>query len=130
MTTKQELKVRRNAYKFYDEVIYEHTDWSKLEITNASFCAGAEYALKNKSELKDDAKKKEKPNIVQFLKDNGACEMFFKNLLDRKQEEDLIDYLSFKFFTSIAISAAFIWHNTPEGQEFWGDLSDKWAKQF
>lgn len=132
MTGKQEMRVRSKAYKFYDEVIFENLDWSRHDIATASFVAGAEYALKNKyDELKEDAEKKnEKPNIVQFLKDSGVYEMFFANLLNKKQVDSLSQYFLSYFFNDNAISAAFTWDDTPEGDTFWRELSEEWSKQF
>lgn len=126
MTDKQERQVRRNAYKYYDNVVYENQDWSRRDIATSSFYAGAEYALKNKyDELKDG-----KPNIVQFLKDKGVCEMFYANLLHQKQGEDLRKYLSYGFFEYNAISAAFTWSDTPEGHTFWSEISKSFNEQF
>ena len=132
MTSQQKRKVRGRAYKFYDEVIFENLDWSKHDIATASFVAGAEYALKNKyDELKEDAEKKnEKPNIVQFLKDSGVYEMFFANLLNKKQVDSLSQYFLSYFFNDNAISGAFLWDDTPEGDTFWRELSEEWSKQF
>lgn len=132
MTDKQLLKVRRNAYKYYDEVIFEHDDWNKRDIAIFSFQSGADYALKNKyDELKDDAdKKNDKPNIVQFLRDNRVYERFIVNLLNHKQGEDLSYYLLTHLFGFNAISGAFIWSETPEGPDFWEEISSKWNKQF
>ena len=132
MTSQQKRKVRGRAYKFYDEVIFENLDWSKHDIATASFVAGAEYALKNKyDELKEDAEKKnEKPNIVQFLKDSGVYEMFFANLLNKKQGDSLSQYFLSYFFNDNAISGAFLWDDTPEGDTFWRELSEEWSKQF
>lgn len=132
MTREQENKVRRNAYKFYDEIVFENDGWSNYDIAVSAFYAGAEYALKNKyDELKDDAEKKnDKPNIVQFLKDNGVYEMFFANLLNKKQREDLSQYFLSHFFNVNAISGAFVWSETEEGHAFWSEISEKWYKQF
>lgn len=126
MTDKQIVKVRRNAYKHYDDVIYENQDWSKRDITLSSFYAGAEYALANKH----DELKEESHDIVRFLKDNGVYDRFFENLLNHKQGDDLYNYFLLGFHTSTAISAAFIWSNTPEGHDFWDELSDRFGKQF
>lgn len=132
MTDKQMVKVQRNAYKFYDEVIYENKDWSKYDIALSAFQAGADYALKNKyDELKEDAEKKNgKPNIVQFLKDKGVYEEFFANLLNYKQGENLSKYFLSHFFNVNAISGAFIWGETPEEHDFWEEISEMWHKQF
>lgn len=132
MTDKQLEKVRRNAYKYYDEVIYENQNWDKCDITLSAFYAGAEYALKNKyDELKDDTEKKnDKPNIVQFLKDRGVYEMFFTHLLNEREGKRLNEYFEFAFFDTNAISSAFVWVKTPEGHTFWSEISDKWLKQF
>lgn len=129
MTTKQERLVHRNAYKFYDNVVYENPDWSKRNIAIASFNAGAKYTLENKH---DELKANGKPNIVEFLKDNGVYEMFFANLFNHFQnrEEDLRQYFLSNFFAYNAISSAFLWDRTPEGQTFWSEISDRWIKQF
>lgn len=126
MTEKQEMQVRRKAYKFYDEVIYENQDWSKRDITLSSFQAGAEYALKNKhDELKEQSR-----DIVRFLKDNGVYDVFFTNLFNEKQGDDLCMYFSLGFHTRDAISAAFIWSSTPEGHDFWEELSYRFCNNF
>jgi hypothetical protein len=129
MTDKQEMKVRRNAYKYYDEVIYEQRDWNKRDIALASFQAGADYVLKNKHEFKEE-QSNAKPNIVQFLKDNGVYEMFFTHLLNEREGERLNEYFEFAFFDTNAISSAFVWGETPEGHTFWSEISNKWLKQF
>jgi hypothetical protein len=129
MTDKQEMKVRRNAYKYYDEVIYEHRDWNKRDIALASFQAGADYVLKNKHEFKEE-QSNAKPNIVQFLKDNGAYEMFLDNLANQRPGELFIEYLKNDFGTIYTISEAFSWSNTQEGINFWYELSEKWIKEF
>jgi hypothetical protein len=126
MTERQEMKVRRNAYKYYDEVIYSNRDWNMRDITLSSFYAGAEYALKNKH----DELKEESHGIVRFLKDNGVYDVFFANLLKQKQGDDLYQYFLLGFNTSAAISSAFIWINTPEGNDFWEELSDRFGSQF
>ena len=126
MTDKQEMRVRSKAYKYYDEVIYENQDWSMRDIALSSFYAGAEYALKNKyDELRNG-----RPNIVQFLKDNGVYEVFFENLFKQKQGRDLSDYFLFGFSNYNAISSAFTWSNTPEGHTFWSEISEEFNKQF
>ena len=126
MTDKQEMRVRSKAYKYYDEVIYENQDWSMRDIALSSFYAGAEYALKNKyDELRNG-----RPNIVQFLKDNGVYEVFFENLFKQKQGRDLSDYFLFGFSNYNAISSAFTWGNTPEGHTFWSEISEEFNKQF
>ena len=126
MTDKQEMRVRSKAYKYYDEVIYENQDWSMRDIALSSFYAGAEYALKNKyDELRNG-----RPNIVQFLKDNGVYEVFFENLFKQKQGMDLSDYFLFDFSNYNAISSAFTWDNTPEGHTFWLEISEEFNKQF
>lgn len=132
MTQEQLRKIRNAGYKYWDNEVYDnHPDWSKREISQFSFEAGAKYALANKyDELKEDAKKNGKPNIVQFLKDNGVYEMFFANLFGQRNREVLSQYFLFCFFDTNAISSAFIWEETPEGQTFWNEISDIWCKQF
>lgn len=132
MTQEQLRKIRNAGYKFWDKTVFENSDWSKRDVSQFSFEAGARYALANKyDELKEDAEKKnDKPNIVQFLKDNGVYEMFFANLFNQRTEADLSSYFLSCFFNSNAISAAFAWDRTPEGNTFWCEISRKWSKQF
>ena len=126
MTCKQEMRVRSKAYKYYDEVIYENQDWSMRDIALSSFYAGAEYALKNKyDELRNG-----RPNIIQFLKDNGVYDVFFENLFKQKQGRDLSNYFLFGFSNYNAILSAFTWGNTPEGHTFWSEISEEFNKQF
>lgn len=130
MTDKQMVKVRRNAYKFYDEIVFENDDWNKRDITLFSFQAGADYVLKNKHLLKEEEQSNAKPNLVQFLKDNGAYEMFLDNLANQRTGELFINYLKNDFGTIYTISEAFAWSNTQEGVNFWYELSEKWQKLF
>jgi hypothetical protein len=128
MTQEQLRKIRNAGYKYWDNEVFDnHSDWSKREISQFSFEAGAKYALANKY---DELKEKDKPNIVQFLKDNGAYEMFWDNLANQKTEVLIIDYLKDRFGTVYTISEAFTWSSTQEGVDFWYNLSEKWQKLF
>ena len=129
MTDKQMVKVRSNAYKFYDEIVFENNDWNKRDISLFSFQAGADYVLKNKHLLKEE-ESNAKPNPVQFLKDNGAYEMFWDNLANQNTGELFMNYLKNDFGTIYTISKAFAWSNTQEGVNFWCELSKKWQKLF
>ena len=127
MTREQLRKIRNAGYKYWDNEVFEnHSDWSKREIAQFSFEAGAKYALANKyDELKEQSR-----DIVQFLKDNGVYEMFFANLLNQKQGEVLCLYFSRYFYEPYAILAAFTWKDTPERHTFWEEISEKWNKRF
>lgn len=128
MTQEQLRKIRNAGYKYWDNEVFDnHSDWSKREISQFSFEAGAKYALANKY---DELKEKDKPNIVQFLKDNGVYEMFWDNLADQKTKEQIIGYLKYGFGTACTISEAFTWSSTQEGVDFWYNLSEKWQKLF
>jgi hypothetical protein len=128
MTQEQLRKIRNAGYKYWDNEVFDnHSDWSKREISQFSFEAGAKYALANKY---DELKEKDKPNIVQFLKDNGAYERFWDNLANQKTEVLIIDYLKDRFGTVYTISEAFTWSSTQEGVDFWYNLSEKWQKLF
>jgi hypothetical protein len=127
MTQEQLRKIRNAGYKYWDNEVFDnHSDWSKREITQFSFEAGAKYALANKY----DELKEQSCNIVQFLKDNGVYEMFWDNLANQKTQEEIISYLKNYFGARCAISEAFVWSKTPEGTDFWYDLSEKWTRQF
>jgi hypothetical protein len=124
MTQEQLRKIRNAGYKYWDNEVFEnHSDWSKREITQFSFEAGAKYALANKY---DELKEKDKPNIVQFLKDNGIYEMFWANLLNQNTIEQIIHYMKNYFGTSSTFAEAFVWSRTPEGVEFWREVGSKW----
>ena len=125
MTQEQLRKIRNAGYKYWDNTAYENSDWSKREISQNSFEAGAKYALANKyDELKESSR-----NIVQFLKDNGVYEMFWANLLNQNTIEQITHYMKNYFGTSSTFTEAFAWVRTPEGVEFWCEVSSKWNEQ-
>lgn len=123
MTQNQLRKIRNAGYKYWDNEVFEyHTDWSKREVSQFSFEAGAKYALANKhDELKEQSR-----NIVQFLKNNGVYEIFWDNLVNQNSPERIVYYLKNYFGTSITFSEAFTWSQTQEGLHFWCEVNDKW----
>lgn len=113
MTNKQMDKVRKNAYKHYDEVIFENQDWSKRDIALSSFQAGAEYVLKNK-----DALRKETVNsLAEFLVMKDALYAFIDNVLEQRGHEHLL------YALGDTIGAAFEWSKTPQGYDYWHELN-------
>lgn len=127
MTQEQLRKIRNAGYKYWDNEVFEyHTDWSKREVSQFSFEAGAKYALANKH----DELKEQLNDIIKFLKCNGVYEMFWDNLANQKTQEEIISYLKNCFGAHCAISEAFVWSKTPEGMSFWCDVNDKWTRQF
>lgn len=127
MTNEQLRKIRNAGYKYWDNEVFEnHSDWSKRDVSQFSFEAGAKYALANKY----DELKEQSHDIVQFLKNNGAYEMFWDNLANQKTQEEIIYYLKNNFGSSDTISEAFTWSCTPEGVDFWWNLSEQWLKLF
>jgi hypothetical protein len=116
MTDKQETKVRKNAYKYYDEIVFENQDWSKRRISLSSFYAGADYVLKNKHELQ------EVTCLAEFLARKGALIEFMENVLKQRVGfpiEEISSALGDK------ISVAFAWGDTPQGFEYWRELAEE-----
>lgn len=115
MTDKQMKKVRKNAYKFYDEVIFEGENWSNREISLSSFCAGADYVLQNKRELQ------EVTCLAEFLARKGVLIEFLENVLKQRGGSPIEEI-------SLALdqlSAAFAWGETPQGFKYWRELAEE-----
>lgn len=113
MTNKQMDKVRKNAYKYYDEIIYENQDWSKRDISLSSFYAGAEYVLKNKNELRKETVN----SLAEFLVMRDALYTFIDNVFEQRGHEHLL------YVLGDTISSAFDWIKTPQGYDYWKKLS-------
>lgn len=119
MTGKQMKKVRKNAYKFYDEVIFEGENWGKREISLSSFCAGADYVLKNKRELQ------EVTCLAEFLARKGALIEFMENVLKHRVGSPIKEI---SLALGDQISSSFAWGDTPQGFEYWQELAEEFEK--
>ena len=119
MTDKQEKQVRKNAYKYYDEVIYESKDWNVRYIALSSFQAGAEYVLKNKHEMQ------EVTCLAEFLARKGVLIEFLDNVLEKRCSAP-IDAISSAL--GDRITYAFAWGDTPQGFEYWRELAEEFEK--
>lgn len=119
MTDKQMEKVRRKAYKYYDEVIYENPNWSNRDIALSSFYAGAEYVLKNKHELQTTT------CLAEFLVRKGILIEFIANVCKSRSELS-IDVI--KCALNGDICSAFSWGGTPQGFDYWANISREYAK--
>jgi hypothetical protein len=119
MTDKQLEKVRRNAYKYYDEVIYENPDWSNRDIALSSFQAGADYALRNKYELRKDTVN----SLAEFLVMEDALNAFIDNVLKQRGHDHLLYILECG-----SISSAFDWEKTLQGYNYWCELSREYIE--
>lgn len=118
MTDKQMEKVRKNAYKFYDNVVYERKDLNKRDIALSSFYAGAEYVLKNKNELSKDTV----DSLAEFLVMRDALYKFINNVLEQRGHEHLL------YALDCDIDSAFKWSETPQGYDYWYELSREYNK--
>lgn len=112
MTDKQMEKVCKNAYKFYDNVVYENQDWNKFDIVRESFKAGVEYVLKNKYEFRKDTV----DSLAEFLVMRGALNAFIENVLTQRGHKDLL------YTLGDSINGAFTWGSTPQGYDYWYEL--------
>jgi hypothetical protein len=119
MTDKQMVKVRKNAYKYYDEIVFEHDDWSKRDITLSSFHAGAEYVLKNKHELRKDTVN----SLAEFLVMEDALNAFIDNVLKQRGHDHLLYILECG-----SIRSAFDWEKTLQGYNYWCELSREYIE--
>lgn len=118
MTDKQMEKVRKNAYKFYDNVVYEHQDWNRRDIAISSFYAGADYVLKNKNELRKDTV----DSLAEFLVMRDALYAFINNVFEQRGHEHLL------YALDCNIDSAFRWSETPQGYDYWCELSREYNK--
>ena len=60
-----------------------------------------------------------------FLIQNNALESYLKNVDNNRINRY---YLDDERFIRI-IDASFVWHRTPEGEDYWLELHRKWVKQ-
>lgn len=119
MTDKQMGKVRKNAYKYYDEVIYMNQDWSKRDISLLSFYAGADYVLKNKHEPQ------EVTCLAEFLARKGILIEFIKNTCAFSNDYS-ITYIERALEGMIC--EAFSWSDSPQGFDYWSKISDEYNR--
>jgi hypothetical protein len=119
MTDKQETKVRKNAYKYYDEIVFENQDWSKREISLSSFYAGADYVLKNKHELQ------EVRCLAEFLARKGILIEFITNVCAFSNECS-INYIERTLEGTIC--EAFSWSDSPQGFDYWSKINDEYNR--
>lgn len=125
MTEKQERKIRREAYKFYDEQIFANTDLCKHDIAQIAFYAGAEYILKNKKEFGDTAihPTTEAGFLLEFLAKRDALVPYIENIFAQRPHE-LIDMLK----ECSSINSAFSWAGTPQGHDYWHELHNEFTR--
>lgn len=119
MTDKQMDKVRKNAYKYYDEIVFENQDWSKRDIALSSFYAGADYVLKNKHELQEAS------CLAEFLARKGILIEFIKNV-GAFANDYSITYIERALEGTIC--EAFSWSDSPQGFEYWSKISDEYNR--
>lgn len=68
---------------------------------------------------------KVKTIYIDKLKALGCYDAWLSNLKDSKPSDfKLIHISNYNFFQSF-ISGSFLWVSTPEGREFWSDISNK-----
>lgn len=63
--------------------------------------------------------------LIAFLKENGAYDAFVRNIEDPICNGATAKYLHPNPVTTL-IARAFEWQSTPEGFDFWCELSVKW----
>lgn len=126
MTEKQERKIRREAYKFYDEQIYEDTNLFKHDIAQIAFYAGAEYILKNKHEFGNTTIRPttEAGLLLEFLAKRDALVPYIENIF-AKRPHQLIDILK----ECSSINSAFSWIDTPQGHDYWHELHNEFLNE-
>lgn len=67
-----------------------------------------------------------KPNLKNFLIENGAYEEFIRNLMSYGNVFSIEKVNSSKGL--VCFASAFVWKNTPEKHKYWSDLADKFDK--
>ena len=60
-----------------------------------------------------------------FLIQNNAFDSYIKNVDNNRINNYYSDGETFNRI----IDASFVWHRTPEGEDYWLELHRKWAKQ-
>lgn len=73
-----------------------------------------------------------KTTLIQFLKSKNVLEKFKENIIKHSFEErseklkgEVLDLLE---KDKLTMSEAFVWKETPEGEDFWIELSREWVR--
>ena len=69
--------------------------------------------------------------LIEFLKEEKVYDAFIGNynrLADADIEPSIDEFLEYEQGDSSAIASAFIWSETEQGTEFWGEIDVKWVK--
>ena len=69
--------------------------------------------------------------FIKFLKKNRAYKKFINNLKNLNNDETTKDIDKYLPITGphIYIWAAFTWDKSPEGNNYWHNLTDKWDEE-
>lgn len=62
--------------------------------------------------------------FIQWLKDNNLFAQYKHNWINHNFDEDYMDMKAKNYW--LYIETSFDWEATPEGYDFWEDISDQW----
>ena len=68
-----------------------------------------------------------KEKLINFLVDNGCYDEFISEL-ESDNEFSGIDDLCENGEDYFLIQDAFVWNNSPSGQQFWSDIDNEWRE--
>ena len=68
-----------------------------------------------------------KKAFYEFLKKNRCLKAFKDNLLERRDVDDVDEYLR-RVAHGWYVSSAFMWSDTEQGDDYWKKINDKWLR--
>ena len=72
-----------------------------------------------------------KEKLLRFLEERNAKHLFINNLTDARSDlEGFVDMLDTYNVWHIAIGLGFNWKCTPEGIDFWREISAEWSDYY
>lgn len=87
----------------------------------------------------DERYKERLKYLKRFLKEHGVYTIFFKNVKERRFDENAVvhnfnnsweEMVKSRNYIANVIDASFIWKNTPQGHDFWSGLNNTFHREY
>ena len=87
----------------------------------------------------DEKYKERLKYLKRFLKEHGVYTIFFKNIKERRFDENAVvhnfnnsweEMIKSRKYIDNVIDASFIWKNTPQGHGFWSGLNSTFHREY
>ena len=87
----------------------------------------------------DEKYKERLKYLKRFLKEHGVYTIFFKNVKERRFDENAVvhnfnnsweEMVKSRNYIANVIDASFIWKNIPQGHDFWSGLNNTFHREY